>query len=133
MYITYVHKLLRAYMLCSTIKSLRVHTWHMQTSTSFNMKRRKRKRYLHFISPGVQPFQQICALPIRGLALHFHKNQAKKEIGPNSSSLTTKCAKHNTLQKVRAIFNFSFIVEILTESHSQKYHLEGSVPAEKGN
>ena len=31
-------------MLCSTVKSFSVHTWHMQTSTSLNMKRRKRKK-----------------------------------------------------------------------------------------
>ena len=36
------------------------------------------------------------------------------------------------LPKILAIFNFSFIVESVTQSHSQKYHMEGSGPAEKG-
>ena len=38
------------YLLCIDTKPS-----HLQTSTSLNIKRRKRKRYLHFILPGVQP------------------------------------------------------------------------------
>ena len=86
----------------------------------------------------VQRFQQICALPINARentylashALDFRNNQPKKKLG---QILSPWRAKHDTSRRIRAIFNFSFIVESVTESHSHKYHMEGSGPAaEKG-